>query len=47
MAPAVFELDVTRGVAVVKAQPGNASDQRKSFFALKSCPVSAIQTAVS
>lgn len=42
MAPNVFKLDLMNQIAIVEKQPHHAQDDKKSFSALKSCPVSAI-----
>ncbi|MEK9726629.1 MAG: ferredoxin [Candidatus Margulisiibacteriota bacterium] len=40
--PHVFTLDLKNQIAIIKSQPQNLNDDKKSFSALKSCPVSAI-----
>jgi ferredoxin len=42
MAPSVFALNKDNCIAIVKQQPTHSIDHKKSFLALKSCPVSAI-----
>jgi len=42
VSPSVFKLDVKNQTAVVFNQPNHLLDDKKSFTALKSCPVSAI-----
>ena len=42
VSPAVFKLDVKNQTAIVFNQPNHLLDDKKSFAALKSCPVSAI-----